>query len=128
MSNNFEPNDYTGMFDTSDIEQNKMLALVCYIPLLFWIPLVAGGDSKFAKFHSNQGLILTIFSFAASVVTRLIDFVIDWIPVIGGFVSGVISAALGIAVVAGIIIGIINSAQGKAKKLPLIGELFDIIK
>lgn len=128
MSNNFESNDYTGMFDTSDIEQNKTIALVCYIPLLFWIPLVTGGNSKFAKFHSNQGLILTIFSFAASVVTRLIDFVIDWIPFIGDFVSGVISAVLGIAVVAGIFIGIVNSAQGKAKKLPFIGELLDVIK
>lgn len=128
MSNNFGSNDYTGMFDTDDIEQNKALAIVCYIPLLFFVPLLAGGNSKYAKFHANQGLILTIFSFAASVINSIIDFVIDWIPIIGGIISGAVTAVLGIAVIAGIVFGIVNASQGKAKKLPVIGELMEIIK
>ncbi len=128
MANNFETDDLTGMFDTNDIEQNKALTVVGYIPLLFLIPLLAASSSKYAKFHANQGLILTIFAFVSSIINALIDFIIGWIPVIGGIISGVVSVALGVAVLAYIIIGIVNAAQGKAKKLPVIGDLLDIIK
>ncbi len=128
MANNFDKDDLTGMFDTNDIEQNKALTIVAYIPLLFLIPLLAAGSSKYAKFHANQGLILTIFSFVCSIINALIDFIIGWIPAIGGIISGIISVALGIAVLVYIIIGVVNAAQGKAKKLPVIGELLDVIK
>lgn len=128
MANNFDTDDLTGMFDTNDIEQNKALTVVGYIPLLFLIPLLAASSSKYAKFHANQGLILTIFAFVSSIINALIDFIIGWIPVIGGIISGVVSVALGVAVLAYIIIGIVNAAQGKAKKLPVIGDLLDIIK
>lgn len=128
MANNFETNDLTGMFDTDDIEQNKALTIVGYIPLLFLIPLLAASTSKYAKFHANQGLILTIFAFISAVINALIDFIIGWIPVIGGIISGIVSVALGVAVLAYIVIGIVNASQGKAKKLPIIGDLMDIIK
>lgn len=128
MANNFDTDDLTGMFDTNDIEQNKALTIAAYIPLLFLIPLLAAGSSKYAKFHANQGLILTIFSFVCSIINALIDFIIGWIPAIGGIISGIISVALGIAVLVYIIIGVVNAAQGKAKKLPIIGELLDVIK
>lgn len=128
MANNFDTDDMTGMFDTNDIEQNKAMTIVAYIPLLFLIPLLAASSSKYAKFHANQGLILTIFAFVSAVINALIDFIIGWIPVIGGIISGVVSVALGVAVLAYIVIGIVNAVQGKAKKLPVIGDLLDVIK
>lgn len=128
MSNNFEPNDFTGMFDTNDINQNKAVSAVAYIPLLFLIPLLAAGNSSFARFHANQGLILTIFTGICAVVTKLIGFIIGWIPVIGWLIDKVVMSVLGIAVIAYIVIGIINAVQGKAKKLPLIGDFLDAIK
>lgn len=128
MDKKFDSDDLTGMFDTNDIQQNQALTMVGYIPLLFLIPLLAASTSKYAKFHANQGLILTIFAFVSAVIDKLIDFIIGWIPVIGGIVSTVVSVALGVAVLAYIVIGIVNAAQGKAKKLPVIGELLDIIK
>ncbi len=128
MTNNFETENLTGMFDTNDINNNKILAVLAYIPLLFLIPLLAANDSKFAKFHANQGLILTIFAFVCAIIDKMINFLIDWIPLIGGIISGTVSAVLGIAVLAYIIIGIVNTAQGNAKKLLFIGDLFEVIK
>ncbi|MCI7805481.1 MAG: hypothetical protein MR503_10465 [Oscillospiraceae bacterium] len=128
MDKKFDSDDLTGMFDTNDIQQNQALTMVGYIPLLFLIPLLAASTSKYAKFHANQGLILTIFAFVSAVIDKLIGFIIGWIPVIGGIVSTVVSVALGVAVLAYIVIGIVNAAQGKAKKLPVIGELLDVIK
>lgn len=128
MANNFDTDDLTGMFDTNDIEQNKALTVVGYIPLLFLIPLIVAGSSKYAKFHANQGLILTILAFVSAVINALIGFVIGWIPVIGTIICFVVSVALGVAVLAYIVIGIVNAVQGKAKKLPIIGDLLDVIK
>ncbi len=128
MNNNFDTDDLTGMFDTNDIEKNKFLTIIGYIPLLFLIPMLTAGDSKYAKFHANQGLILTIFAAICAVINQLVKFVIGWIPLIGGVISTIISLALGLATLAYIIIGILNAIQGRAKKLPLIGDLIDVIK
>ena len=121
MSNNFDSDDLTGMYDTNDINQNKALSIVAYIPVLFLITWLA------AKFNANQGLILTIFAAAAAIVNKFIGFVIGWIPFIGDVISWLVWMVLSIAVLALMIIGIVNAAQGKAKKLPLIGDLINAI-
>lgn len=41
------------VFEAEDIEKNKVLSAVAY--LLFFIPLLAAPDSKYGKFHANQG-------------------------------------------------------------------------
>ena len=81
MSNNFDSDDLTGMYDTNDINQNKALSIVAYIPVLFLITWLAAGHSPYAKFNANQGLILTIFAAAAAIVNKFIGFVIGWIPI-----------------------------------------------
>ncbi|NLA78908.1 MAG: hypothetical protein GX845_05135, partial [Erysipelothrix sp.] len=42
------------MFTQEDIEKNKTMAGLAY--LIFFLPLVAAPESKFGKFHANQGL------------------------------------------------------------------------
>ena len=123
MSNNFDSDDLTGMYDTNDINQNKALSIVAYIPVLFLITWLAAGHSPYAKFNANQGLILTIFAAAAAIVNKFIG----WIPFIGDVISWLVWMVLSIAVLALMIIGIVNAAQGKAKKLPLIGDLINAI-
>ncbi len=107
--------DTTAEFDSQDIEQNKVMALLSYLGLLFLVPLLAAKDSKFARFHANQGLVL----FLAEIVLG----VVNVIPVLGCIVSGIGS----IAVLVLAILGIINAAQGKAKELPVIGK-FKLLK
>ncbi len=89
------------------------MALLAYI--IFLIPLFAAKDSKFARFHTNQGLVLFLAGIIASVVAV--------IPVIGWIVSSI--AALAITVLA--VIGILNALNGRAKELPVIGK-FKILK
>lgn len=125
---NFETEDLTGMFDTNEIEQNKIITVLAYIPPLFFIPLISSGTSKYARFHANQACIVTLLSAAYSVLTHLINFFVGWIPVIGVIVSTVIAIVLGLSITALIIIGIVNAVGGKAKKLPIVGNLIGIIK
>ena len=105
--------DTTSEYDAQDIEKNKVMALLAYI--IFLIPLLAAKDSKFARFHTNQGLVLFLGGIIASVVAV--------IPVIGWIVAPI--AGLVITVLA--IIGILNALNGRAKELPVIGK-FKILK
>jgi hypothetical protein len=41
-----------------DVEDNKLISILCYFGILLLIPLLTKPDSQFVKFHSNQGLVL----------------------------------------------------------------------
>ena len=120
-------NDETSGYDESDINDNKILALLSYLGILFIVPLIAAPQSKFAKFHANQGLVL----FIACVVVGLAGSVLQAIAVVLGFLFlalvNILFTAVGLVLLALIIIGIVNACQGKAKELPLIGH-FRFIK
>lgn len=107
--------DTTAEYDPKDIEDNKVMALLAYIGILFLVPLLAAKESKFAKFHTNQGIVLFIAEIIVSIVTLIP--ILGWIV---GFVGG-------IALLIFAILGIVNAVQGKAKELPLIGK-FKILK
>ncbi len=102
------------VYSVEDIEKNKTMAGLSY--LLFFLPLVACPESKYAKFHANQGLILLITSVAGIVILSLI-------PIIGWVLAPIFSIAV---LVLGIL-GLINGFGGKAKRLPVIGK-FNILK
>ncbi|MBQ3566837.1 MAG: hypothetical protein IJA12_06635 [Oscillospiraceae bacterium] len=119
--------DTTGNFDTNDIENNKVLAAIGYIPVLFLIPLLASPSSPYAKFHANQGLILTLAAVALGIARSVLCSIFGFIPLIRVFIPEIISTAVSLAVLAYIIIGVVNAATGKARKLPFIGDFLNII-
>lgn len=101
--------------DKADVDKNKAMGILAYI--IFFIPLIAAKDSKFAMFHANQGLVLFLLAVAIYIVG-------SFIPIIGWFFIIPVGQ---IAVLVLAIIGIINAAKGEMKQLPLIGK-FEIIK
>lgn len=114
--------DTTGEFDQQDIAQNKVMAILAYIGILVLVPIFAAKESKFARFHANQGLVLAITEIILSIVISILAF----IPIIG-LLIGIVGyiAELGCLVLA--ILGIVNAANGKAKELPIIGK-FRVLK
>ena len=60
--------DTTADYDKKDIEDNKLMGVLAYIGLLFLIPLFAAKESKFAQFHTNQGILLCIVGVAGTFV------------------------------------------------------------
>lgn len=93
--------------DQNDIEENKTLAILCYLGILFIIPLLLKPKSRFVKFHAKQGLVLAIGWFIGMVLY----------PVMGlGFI-------VHIAIVVLSIMGIMNVSEGSMKKLPVVGDL-----
>ncbi len=111
--------DYTSQMDPMDISANKGMSVLAYFGLLFLVPLLAAPNSQFARFHTNQGLILFIVDMVAGVIAGILSI----IPFVGGILSGVLVLCITVLM----ILGIVNAAQGKAKELPLIGK-FRILK
>ena len=52
--------DTTADYAQDDIEKNKVMAVLAYFGILVLIPIFAAKDSKFARFHANQGLVLAL--------------------------------------------------------------------
>jgi len=119
--------DSTDEFDKKDIEDNKVMAILSYIGILFLIPLLAAKDSKFARYHTNQGLVLFIADLIVGAAVSVVGTILAFIPILGWIVVALVSLAAGIAILALMIVGIINAANGKAKELPVIGK-FRILK
>ncbi len=101
--------------DPNDVQQNKVMAVLAYIGILFLVPLLAAPNSQYARFHTNQGLVLFLFDIVVGILTAVLAF----IPFIGLIVSSV----LGLGVFVLMILGIVNAATGKANELPLIGKI-----
>ena len=96
-------------FDPQDISSNKVMAVLSYLGILVLIPLLAAKDSKYARFHVNQGLILLICA--------VVSFAVSKIPGLA-FIAWILNLAILILAV----IGIINAVKGQAKELPYIGK------
>lgn len=119
VNNMMNTNDTTSQFDPQDINNNKGMSVLAYIGFLFLVPLLACPNSKFARYHTNQGLVLFLLEFALGVVTGILGI----IPIAGLIIGGLLSAVGGIFTLVLMIKGIINAAQGQAKELPLIGKI-----
>ena len=110
--------DTTNEYDPQDIEKNKVMAILAYLGILVLVPLFGAKESRFARFHTNQGLILCIVGIALYIIVRIL-LAISWkLAAIVGIFLWIIEIAIFILA----IIGIINAAKGRAKELPLIGK------
>ena len=118
----FDTPDTTAEYEPKDIQDNKIMAVLAYIGLLLLIPLFAAKNSKFARFHVNQGLPLMIVGLAIGIISIPLGL----IPIVG-IITSIIFGLAGLCVLALAILGIVNAATGKAKKLPLVGK-FKILK
>lgn len=138
--------DSTADYDRNDIAQNKVYAILSYIGLLFLVPLLGAPNSKFARFHANQGIVLFIAEAALSIISAVFSLVFGAIKgalhtayvlvnLTGGVsfpyvlvsvlnvIFTVVFSILGLLILLLAIVGIINAAQGRAKELPLIGKI-----
>ena len=101
--------DDDDVYDEADIKNNKVMAILAYLGILVLIPLFAAKESKFARFHTNQGLILFIIALVCSACAKIK--LIGWVF---GFVD--------LAVFIFAIMGIIYACKGECKELPIIGK------
>lgn len=130
--------DVTADFDEKDIADNKVMAVLSYFGPLVLVPIFAAPNSKYARFHANQGLLLMLGEIAYGVVQAILTALLRaifqpyytfWTYTRGpvyNILTLILSAVWTLFTVLAII-GIVNAAQNKAKELPIIGK-FKILK
>ncbi|MBQ3849723.1 MAG: zinc-ribbon domain-containing protein [Clostridia bacterium] len=121
--------DTTGEYDAQDIQNTKGIAWLSYLGVLVFIPMFTNKESKFTRFHVRQGVTL----FALWVVYFILDILLSMIKVtktvwgipyrVTPWPITLLLAIVGIGISVLAIIGIVNAATGKAKKLPIIGNI-----
>lgn len=115
--------DSTAEFTAEDIQQNKVMAVLAYFSWLVLVPIFGAKESKFARFHVNQGLVLAIAEILWAILYSVLSAIlysVSWR--LGMIVSSIIGiVSIGFAVLS--IIGIINAANGRAKELPVVGKI-----
>ena len=102
--------DTTAQATAEDIGKNKAMAVLAYLGLLFLVPLLAAKDSPFARYHTNQGILLFIVQTIGVAATQ-----IPYAGWIAGALVNIFTTALRV-------IGVINAFKGEAKELPVIGK------
>lgn len=110
--------DTTSSYDPADVTKNKGMAILAYFSWLVLIPIFCAKESRFARFHSNQGLLLAI----AETVAGIVFGALRHLPLIG-WVFAIIFGAVEIVMFVMLIIGVVNAANGRAKELPVIGSI-----
>lgn len=103
--------------EQKDIDENKGLAAISYLWILFLIPLLTKKDSPYAQFHAKQGLALFVASLVIGAASA--------IPVIGWFLISWIGSLIILVL---FIMGLLNALSGKCEELPVIGKWFMGIK
>lgn len=116
--------DKTGGFTKSDRERNRGLALLSYIPLLFLVPMLAGKESPYARFHASQGLLMFVIGLVIWAIKGVFYFL--WLIPVLGVILSIIFSVLSIAWLLLTLYLLLTTSQAKAMKLPGIGgvELF----
>lgn len=109
-----EQHPYDRQSDPQDVEQNKTIAAVSYI--LFFLPLLAARNSRFAMYHANQGLLLLLATIAGNIILSIL-----W------FVSWLLYPIFALVVIVYLIFGIMNAVNGKMQPLPFMPNI-EILK
>ena len=111
--------DRTQEFDAQDAQNNKTMGILAYIFILVLVPIFSAKDSKWARFHANQGLVLFIIEVASSIIFTSL---LSRIPYIG-WLFALIGWLIYVGCVVLSVIGIVNAAKGKAVEFPVIGSI-----
>ena len=117
----------------ADVQQNKGIAWLSYINLLFLIPLFVRKTSEYCKFHVKEGANVCACELAYVIATRILLLIIDlptrtyyygfYTPSYIYYVFNTIFSLGYIFLVVVSIMGIVRAATGKKLELPLIGKI-----
>ena len=113
------------VFNTEDVNGNKVFGILAYIGILFLVPLFAAKDSQYARFHTNQGLVLFIAEVILNIAAKIVIGIFSVASL--GLLAVPISIVLNLVVwafsVGFMILGIVNACSGESKVIPVIGKI-----
>jgi uncharacterized membrane protein len=122
--------DTTAQYNQLDIANNKVMAILSYLSLLWLIPFFAAKQSPFVRYHVKQGFLVCGAQVAWSIISIILRLTIRTKVDLGwgityydtpGFLTAIIWLVQ-VCIWVFAVIGIVNAAQGKAKEVPFVGK------
>ena len=120
--------DYTSYFGKEEVQQYKVHAMLCYVPLVaFYFKYInkLGSKSKYLDYHVKEGVNLSLFWIVVVVISKVLYgmftkkyLMSEETPMWVKFVS----YALYCLAIVLTIVGIYRTNSGKSKDLPIIGK------
>ena len=117
-----------GTAEEKDIQDNKIMAVLSYLGILVLVPIFAAKESRFARYHANQGLVLALAEIAFAIIySILIGLLTSILFATGAWgLWSVLTTILGLLWLIFLVlavIGIVYAVNGKMKPLPIIGKI-----
>lgn len=117
--------DYTNEYDTKDISESTVMAILSYLGFLWIIPFFFRmKKSPYTKFHVNQGLTLFLAEVICSFAGKLLAVFFGFIGL--GIIKMLINMIVTFISVFWLVImvmGIVNAINNTARELPIIGKI-----
>lgn len=116
--------------------ESVVLSCIGYLPMMFFVPMFLGRHSNLARTHGRQSLVAFAAFVAAWIAIWASDLVFGRIigsVVLIGFLFKAVSwvmhnvagGAVSLGYVGVMVVGIVFAAQGRAWRVPLIGQYAD---
>lgn len=132
QSNQQNQNQNWNSFQQAPKTNRNLWCALAYIPVLFWLPLVADSQNPLSKKSANQGLLLLILNVIVQVIFSVINEIFDFtdhffflsFPM--GILSSIvnmISIIIHLALVVCVIVGIIRTLNGEEFEIPIVGKI-----
>lgn len=120
----FGTKDITSDFDNNDIERHCIIAIVSYIPFLFFVPMLIKPRSGYLRFHGIQGLTMFLVGIFLEFLNILLNAIISsvLVGIVGSVLTIIITVIINMCILLLISTGIANSVKGIARELPIIGK------
>jgi uncharacterized membrane protein len=115
----------------ADWQANKLYGILSYIGFLVLVTVFAAPkQSRYSRYHANQGLVLFIAEVAVYIVLGIITaiFASSYFLFGGLVVISILQFVFGVIFLILSILGILNAYNGKQVPLPVIGDKFNILK
>jgi uncharacterized membrane protein len=108
---------------STEMQENKVIFVLSYLGVLFFLPLVSCPNSKAGRFHANQGLVLLLTAIAGQIAIAILSSIILAISWRLWAITSLLSTTWATAMLVLMIIGMMNANRGLQKPLPIIGEV-----
>lgn len=119
-ANDSRPHDSTDLMDPEDIARHKSLAAIAY--LIPFFPLLAEPNSRYVRYHVNQGFLLFFAFLISSLCVLAVCALLALIPVFGWLMLALLLMGHAVGFLVAFLLGISHAIRGKALGLPLIGK------
>ncbi len=132
VENFMNTTDHKSEYNSEEVKKYKNQAMICYIPFvsLYFVLTSKYKSSGYLKFHTNQGLIVTIGWVLSFFISKILgslftgdSFLLNNTPGWVSFISYILYCVCFLLT----LYGIINTVNDSSKEFPLIGK-FKLLK